>query len=164
MRNSGIDSPLEFTVFDRLLLGEWGDALQPGESDLTRLRDFVLRDLRWLLNTRQTLKTVERYPELRRSAMAYGFTDITSLGRDSPLVRARLLSQIEETLALFEPRLTALRVSLASVPGGARHQLRFVVAGTLRADPVPVQFQFDTVIDKLKGGVDVTDTSEGTGR
>lgn len=164
MRGAGIDRPLEFSVFDRLLLGEWGDTLAAGETDVTRLRDFVLRDMRWLLNTRQTLRTIEGYPELKRSVMAYGFADVTSVGRDSPMVRSRLLTQIEETLTLFEPRLTALRVSIASAPSGARHQLRFVVNGTLRADPVPVQFQFDTVIDKLKGGVDVTDAGEGAGR
>lgn len=163
MKGAGIDRPLEFSVFDRLLLGEWGDTLAAGETDVTRLRDFVLRDLRWLLNTRQTLRTIDAYPELKRSAMGYGFADVTSLGRDSPMVRARLLSQIEETLATFEPRLTALRVTIAAVPSGARHQLRFVVSGTLRADPVPVQFQFDTVIDKLKGGVDVSDASERAG-
>jgi type VI secretion system lysozyme-like protein len=160
MASADLDRPLRFSVLDRLLLGE-DDSLAAGESDEGRFREFVMRDIAWLLNTRQSLsRPLEGYPELQRSALGYGFLDVSSLGRDSPAVRTRLLSTIEETLAVFEPRLTALRVAVNTVPSGVRHQLRFVVHGTLRADPTPLAFSFDTVIDKLKGGVDVTGTTE----
>ena len=84
--------------------------------------------------------------------MAYGFVDITSIGKDSAVSRTRLLSQVEETLSLFEPRLSNLRVSVPTVPDGLRHQLRFIISGALRADPLPIQFSLDT-----RGAVDVTD-------
>lgn len=168
MSSSAIDRPVQFSVFDRLLLGE-SDRLEAGESDIGRLREFILRDLRWLLNTRRSPTAIsDRYPLLQESVLAYGFVDLLSLGRDSPQVRTRLREpkdatlawptgapQIEDTLTLFEPRLTNLRVSEPTAPVGARHQLRFVISASLRADPVPIQLSFDTVIDKLKGEVGV---------
>lgn len=162
MAGDALDRPLGFSVLDRLLLGE-DDSLAAGESDEGRFREFVMRDIRWLLNTRHSMpRLLEGFPELQRSALAYGFLDISSLGRDSPAVRTRIISQIEETLAVFEPRLTGLRVSVVPSPDGIRHQLCFVVNGSLRADPVPLAFSFDTVIDKLKGGVDITSGTGGS--
>lgn len=157
MSGAGIDRPLQFSVLDRLLLGE-DDKREVGEDDEDQLRRFVLRDLQWLLNTRHTLqRELSGYPNLQHSVMAYGFVDITSIGKDSAVSRTRLLSQVEETLSLFEPRLSNLRVSVPTVADGLRHQLRFIISGALRADPLPIQFSLDTVIDKLRGAVDVTD-------
>lgn len=154
-----IDGPLQYSVLDRLLLGE-DDQLQPGETEIQRLRNFVLRDLHWLLNTRQTLqRTLDGYPNLQASVLAYGFADLTALGSYSPQVRTRLMSQIEETLDAFEPRLTNVRVSAPALVRDLRHLLQFVITGTLRADPLPMQFALDTVIDKLRGAIDVSDDS-----
>lgn len=162
MAGAEIDRPLQFSVFDRLLIGE-REPHEAGVGDVELLRAFVLRDLQWLLNTRQMpRRMLDGYPELQASAMAYGFTDITSLGRDSPQVRTRLMSQIEEALMRFEPRLTNLRVTVPMPPAGVRHQLRFVIQGTLRADPLPIQFSFDTVIDKLKGEVALSEAGGST--
>lgn len=159
MGNAEIDRPLQFSVLDRLLIGE-DDHLEAGESDIGRLRAFVLRDLRWLLNSRRSPPRLpEPYRELQHSVLAYGFMDISSLAKDSPVTRSRLVSQIEESLSLFEPRLTSVRVTIPQAVAGSRHELRIVIRGVLRADPIPIQFAFDTVIDRLRGEVSVSEVA-----
>ena len=82
--------------------------------------------------------------------------DITSLSRDSLPARAQLLQQVEETLALFEPRLAQVRLSMAEVEGELqRRELRFIVEATLRLDPTPEQVMFDTVLHFASGQIDV---------
>lgn len=160
MRNAEIDRPVRFSVLDRLLdNGEQAGAA--GFSDeLVLFREYVRRDLEWLLNTRRTFLTAsDDYPELQRSLYHYGFPDVTSLGRDSPDTRARLVTRLEETIATFEPRLTNVRVLLQENAPNARRELRFVVHGMLQVDPVPLRVSFDTVLDRSSGDVAVRDSN-----
>jgi type VI secretion system protein ImpF len=70
--------------------------------------------------------------------------------------RKQLLRHVEETLAIFEPRLTNVRVSMVEVEGEAlRRELRFVVEATLKLDPTPEQVMFDTVLHFSSGQIDV---------
>jgi type VI secretion system protein ImpF len=117
----------------------------------------VQRDLEWLLNTRRIVEAAtEDFEELQKSVYNYGMPDITSLSRDSTASRSQLLRQVEETLAIFEPRLTNVRVSMVDVEGEAlRRELRFVVEATLKLDPTPEQVMFDTVLHFSSGQIDV---------
>ena len=121
----------------------------------------VQRDLEWLLNTRRIVDAAtEEFEELHKSVYNYGMPDITSLSRDSMAARTQLLRQVEETLAIFEPRLTNVRVSMVEVEGEAlRRQLRFTVEATLRLDPTPEQVMFDTVLHFSSGQIDVAGKS-----
>src|SRR4051812_37138152 len=76
-------------------------------ESLRRFKIAVRRDLEWLLNSRRTPEMPQDdLIELNKSVYVYGVPDITSQSRDSNSSRLRLLRQIEETLAQFEPRLT----------------------------------------------------------
>jgi type VI secretion system protein ImpF len=154
MPPKALDQPIRFSVFDRLLHDRASDAAAGG--DLSALRECVRRDLEWLLNTRRIYLTVsDEFPELQKSVYHYGLPDITSLGRDVPQTRARLRANIEEALALFEPRLTNVRVSLVDTPAEGLRQVRFVIHALLIADPEPVRVAFDTVVDRNSGTIAV---------
>lgn len=154
MASRELDRPIRLSVLDRLL----DDGAFDASDDLAALHQSVRRDLEWLLNTRRLYKPIgEDYPELQHSLLAYGVPDITSLGRDAPATRARLLSHIEEAIALFEPRLSNVRVMI--VEGGAEQgglrQVHFRIQAMLLADPEPVRVSFDTLVDRSTGGFDV---------
>jgi type VI secretion system protein ImpF len=133
-----------------------------GES-LKQFKASVQRDLEWLLNTRRTpTPAPEHLDELPRSLYNFGVPDITSLSADSPAARSQLLQDVESTLAIFEPRLENVRISMVEQEGESRRrELRIVVEATLRLDPTPEQVVFDTVIHYSSGQVDVQGRANG---
>ena len=65
--------------------------------------------------------------------------------------RGSLTKMIEQAVALFEPRISRIRVvSLDSTPG-AKHVLRFQIEGLLDMDPAPELITFDTVLQLSSG-------------
>jgi len=160
MAKREIERTVQPSVLDRLTDE---DPRSPADSRTTyaeSLRVFkraVQRDLEWLLNTRRSIEPAdEDHDEVRRSVYNYGIPDITSMSRDSMASRKQLLRYVEETLAIFEPRLTNVRVSTVEIEGEAlRRELRFVVEATLRLDPTPEQVMFDTVLHFSSGQIDV---------
>ena len=151
---------LERTVLPSLLerLTD-GDPRVPAEPPVTReesvrrYRLSVLRDVEWLLNSRQT---PERAPdglgEVGRSVFHYGLRDTTALAANTPDGQDALVRWVEEAIAAFEPRLVDVRVALGDVDQAQAPQVRFVVAALLRMDPSPEQVVFDTVYDLASGG------------
>jgi type VI secretion system protein ImpF len=130
-----------------------------GES-LQNFKRSVQRDLEWLLNSRRTPDPApESFTELCASLFHYGIVDVTSLS-DSGDSRDRLLKQMEEALAIFEPRLANVRISVVEQEREShRRELHFVVEGTLRLDPTPEQVAFDTVLHFSTGEIDVKGTA-----
>jgi type VI secretion system protein ImpF len=121
-------------------------------QSVRQLKASLRRDLEWLLNTRRNPEEVpETYEELYRSLYNYGLPDVTSMGLHSPRDRQRLLQLIEQTIEIFEPRLTQVRVeALDNTSSGARI-LRFQIEGLLKMDPAPEQVLFDTVLQLNSG-------------
>jgi type VI secretion system protein ImpF len=73
-----------------------------------------------------------------------------------------LLRRVEDAIALFEPRLANVRISIAELEGEKRRrELRFHVEGTLLMDPSPEQVVFDTVLHFASGDYEVQGTNEG---
>lgn len=163
MAKREIERTVQPSVIDRLTDEEPrtpADSRMSYAESLHQFKLSVQRDLEWLLNSRRTPNPApEAFEELRSSVYHYGIVDVTSLG-DSHPSRERLLTQVEEALAVFEPRLTNVRVSIVEQEGEAhRRELRFVVEGTLRLDPTPEQVAFDTVLHFSTGEIDVKGTT-----
>ena len=119
---------------------------------MRRLKASLRHDLEWLLNTRRIpLELPESFVEVPESLFYYGFPDITSMSRDSRDSRIRLLRQVEETIATFEPRLANVKVSLGEADDNGRRELRFLIEGLLRMEPNPEQVVFDTVLEISSG-------------
>lgn len=156
MAKSEIERTVQPSLLDRLTDD---DPRSPGDPRLTyaeslrRFKMSVQRDLEWLLNTRRIpTPSPEELEEVGRSLYNYGVPDITSVSGNSLPARRKLLQQVEDTLAAFEPRLTNVQVSMVEEEGeDRRRELRFVVEATLRLDPTPEQVVFDTVLEFSSG-------------
>jgi type VI secretion system protein ImpF len=142
-------------VLDRLL------DLEPEtqvENPLSRsqsvrlLKQAVRRDLEWLLNTRRICEPPdEGLKEVNRSVYVYGLPDLSSLTMASVGDRSRLVKQIMATIALFEPRLTNVRLVMVETQDQVKKDVRLRIEAMLKMDPVPEPISFDTVIE-LKSG------------
>ena len=138
------------SVLDRLLDNEPQVSKEPASSrtqDLRALQAAVGRDLEALLNSRR--EALEELPndfvELNRSLLIYGLPDLTSLSLLNQADRNRVRRSVEEAIAVFEPRLTRVRVALEA-PREHDRGLRFRVDALLRVDPTPEPVSFDAVL------------------
>jgi type VI secretion system protein ImpF len=156
MAKREIERTVQPSLLDRLTDEDPRSSADPAISYAESLRAFkqsVQRDLEWLLNSRRTpTPSPEELSELGRSLYNYGLPDVTSLSRDSAPARLKLLREVEDALAIFEPRLANVHISLVeSDVDVSRRELRFVVEATLRLDPTPEQVVFDTVLQFSSG-------------
>lgn len=146
------------SVLDRLIDEEPETRTDAPATRATSYRHFkngVRRDLEWLLNTRRIPVPAPReFKELCRSLFNYGLPDVTSLSRESATEQQRLSQAIEHALMTYEPRLTAVSVSLDDSSQVTR-TLRFRIQGMLRVDPSPEHVSFDTVLDVPTGEYEV---------
>ena len=163
-------APAEFertaqhSVIDRLIDTEptnANDASLGLAQSVREVKRALRRDLEWLLNTRRIVELApETCPELRRSLYHYGVPDITSSAAASTDARNWLRRQVEETISLFEPRLTNVRVTVSDSDEPGRREVRFVVEAVLQMEPSAEQVVFDTVLEvssatfAVKGGAD----------
>lgn len=121
-------------------------------ASANRLREHVLRDLDWLLNTRRTpIEVPEALGELDQSLFRYGLPDISSLSATSPETPRVLARSIKEAVELFEPRLSGVRVSVSASDKTGKKEIRFKVKATLEMEPNPERVVFDTVLEISSG-------------
>lgn len=164
MTKREIERTVQGSLLDRLTDVEPKSNVEGRLGYLESVRHFksgLQRDLEWLLNTRRIpVPPPEELEELQRSVYTYGLPDLTSVSRDSPDARDRLLRRVEDAIALFEPRLANVNITMMEMEGEQhRRELRFHVEGTLLMDPTPEQVVFDTVLHFASGEYEV----EGAG-
>jgi type VI secretion system protein ImpF len=160
MTKREIERAVQPSLLDRLTDGDPKSNVEGRTGYLESARQFkagLQRDLEWLLNTRRIPVTApEELEELQRSVYHYGLPDLTSISRDSPDARARLLRRVEDAIATFEPRLANVNIMMVEVDGEQhRREVRFHVEGTLLMDPTPEQVVFDTVLHFASGDYEV---------
>jgi type VI secretion system protein ImpF len=146
------ERPVQQSVLDRLLQDPDAPETFSRSQSVRELKTAVRRDLEWLLNTRSiAVKPPEVLTELAASVYTYGLGDVTSLSADDPRSRARLRRMIEESISVFEPRLTGVQVSESATTFEGARQMRFVIEAFLKMDPSPERVSFDTVLDLSTG-------------
>jgi type VI secretion system protein ImpF len=126
---------------------------------LEKLRQCVLRDLGWLLNTGDLhqLQALDEYPEVSRSVVNYGVPDLSGQNLSVADV-PRLEQAVRQAIIDFEPRILrqTVRVRAAVNPEEMSHNtLSFEIEGTLWAQPMPLRLFLKTEIDLETGHVDV---------
>ena len=143
------------SVIDRLI-----DKPQPTtrSESVKDLKRSLHRDMEWLLNTRRINEEVkDKRSELTKSLYNYGLPDLTQFGVNSANDQKRVAYVLESAISIFEPRLTAVRVTLDEFQRGEK-TLRFHVDGLLLMDPAPERISFDTVLELTKGDYQVKGT------
>lgn len=111
------------------------------------LRNSISRDLENLLNTRsEAMRTIpETYEECRASSLTFGILDFSSYSLLNPQERDRIRRSLEQAIALHEPRLTRVRVTLEPQDEMNR-ALRFRVDALMNLGDDNEKVQFDAVL------------------
>ncbi|PWT92717.1 MAG: type VI secretion system baseplate subunit TssE [Blastocatellia bacterium] len=158
------DNQLRVTtsVLDRLLDYEPEVSREPIASrskSLRQLKQSVMRDLEWLLNTRQIAGGIpEDLKEANDSIVMFGLPDFTVLSMESPDDQKYIKHEIEQAVRRFEQRLEGVQVSIEPVLSTERI-IHFRIDARLKVDPAPEPITFDTVLQLGSGQYQVrTDT------
>lgn len=125
------------------------------------LRQAVLRDLAWLLNTGylETTEDLGPYPQVRNSVLNYGMPDISGMSASSADTAA-LERSVRDAIINFEPRISpdSLRVTIARDESAmGRNSMVFKIEGQLWAEPTPMMLYLKTEVDLETGDVAVMD-------
>jgi type VI secretion system protein ImpF len=146
---------IRLPVLDRLLDSDPDAPRDPPQTTamaLELIRHAVRRDLERLLNARRGRKPIPAaLAELPISPLGYGIPDPTAGSFTDEERRQALTAEVETTIRRFEPRLAAVRVTLAKLPRDLRdplvdRTLRIKVEAVLRSDPVPEPVSFETML------------------
>lgn len=120
-----------------------------------QLREAVLRDLSWLLNTAQRLGPDDREaaPEVYTSVLNYGVPDLTGVTSGGLDIGA-LEKTLTRAIRAFEPRIipgTLKIVASVNESEMSGNALVFEVRGDLWAQPVPEPLYMKTEVDLETG-------------
>lgn len=157
---------LQPSLLDRLTDEEPGKQTESRDQrvlSLQRLRESVIRDLGWLLNTGhlESVLALDRYPEVRRSTLNYGMNDLTGLPASGVDV-AEVEAIIRRSILQFEPRILAksLVVKVQVDRDAMNHNaMTFRIEGELWAQPLPLRLYLRTEVDLETGTVTVAETT-----
>ncbi|MDX1654658.1 MAG: type VI secretion system baseplate subunit TssE [Candidatus Competibacteraceae bacterium] len=131
-----------------------------------RLREYVLRDLVWLLNTTHLAATddLDDYPQVAHSVLNYGLPDLA--GRSvSNMDLGSLERMLRQVILEFEPRILrhSLKIRvLLSEQEMSHNAVSFEIRGELWAQPVPLELYLRTELDLDNGDMRVADLNTGT--
>lgn len=122
---------------------------------ISRYRDGVLRDLRWLLSASRHSdeEDLQSFPALRSSTLNYGVRSLC--GRLSNSTSGGALErEIVAAIEMFEPRIApeSLVVEMKEDNGAkSKNELVIEIRGDLWARPMPEEFLIKTKIDLETG-------------
>lgn len=161
MADPGITERLQPSLLDRLTDNnptELKETALEKVIDMRRLREIVLRDLGWLLNTvNQSLDLNEDdYPYVSKSTLNYGIVDIS--GKRSAEARPQDLERLlEKSIETYEPRIVAgsLAVKFSNAAGKTRSKIVFNIQADLWAQPVPLEIFMRTELSVASGDMKV---------
>jgi type VI secretion system protein ImpF len=162
-----MERAVQQSVLDRLMDDEpgLGDPTQTWADSVRVLKASLRRDLEWLLNTRRTPQAPPAACEaVQRSVYLFGLPDFSARSRDAPDTAGQLAREVEQAIALFEPRLANARVTLTESTEGGERRLHFVIEALLRLDPTPERVVFDTVLDISRNEFEVQPGAPPAGR
>jgi type VI secretion system protein ImpF len=125
---------------------------------LERLKQSVLRDLSWLLNTEylEAVYSLEGFPEVRGSVLNYGIPSIVGLtltDLDDPM-RGGLAKTLRDAIIRFEPRLDPDSVVVRTHADKEQldgRTLTFEIEAELIAEPAPLRLLLTSVVDLENG-------------
>ena len=126
-----------------------------------RLRESVLRDLAWLLNSvaMDAGQKLDKYEEVMHSVVNFGIPDLAG----HPLSGTDLVAverKIRQAIWDFEPRImrSSLKIKVIASREQYNHNaLAFEIEGDLWMQPLPLRLYLQTEIDLETGHVELID-------
>jgi type VI secretion system protein ImpF len=130
---------------------------------LGRLRESVLRDVAWLLNSSNLPQPdlEENYPHVAKSVVNYGLPDLAGLTA-SGIDVAELEQIVKQALWDFEPRIMRHTLKVRAHADGSdmsHNALVFEIEGDLWAQPIPLELLLKSEIDLETGDIAVTEVT-----
>ena len=124
---------------------------------IQRLRQCVLRDLAWLLNSHSLLDEddIRNWPEVAKSVVNFGMPHFG--GRTASSVDVNeLTSRLREVIWHFEPRIIRETLKVSATLDDNRMDnktLSFQIEGDMWAQPIPLHLYMKTEVDLETGHV-----------
>jgi len=146
------DIGVTISVLDRLIDYEPGNSRESVKSrskNLQYLKETIRRDLEWLLNTRRVAGLPSDLKEVNNSLAAFGLPDFANRGGHLD-DQKRMRADIEDAIAMFEPRLQDITVTLQASHSTER-LMHFRIDARLNVEPAPEPISFDTVLQLVNG-------------
>ncbi len=157
---------LQPSLLDRLTDDEPGQEVEARERrvmSMRSLREGVLRDLAWLLNTTNLLSVTggQRLPHLANSVLNYGMPDMSGASL-AGMNTGDLERAIRQAIWDFEPRLIRSSVQVKAMPtSNSITKLTFEIEADMWAQPYPERLYIKTELDLDQAHISL---SESTGR
>lgn len=155
---------LQPSLLDRLADDEPGETQESRDKRVLsqrRLRESVLRDLAWLLNSAamDSGGKLKSFPEVARSVLNYGIPALsgTSVSSTDVVVLER---NLRNAIIAFEPRIlkNSLKIRVVASKELYNHSaLAFEIEGDLWMQPLPLRLYLQTEIDLETGHVELID-------
>jgi len=130
----------------------------------TQLKQAVLRDLVWLMNTTrlESSEDLSQMPKVQRSVLNFGLPALSG-ETASTLDPTDLERSVREAILAFEPRIlpASLRVEAIVTDTQLDHHnvISIQIEGQLWAQPVPLELLLRTEVDLETGKVEITELS-----
>ncbi len=153
---------LQPSLLDRLTDDEPDKTVESRERrvmSVRTLREGVLRDLAWLLNTTNLFSVSERYglPHLANSVINFGMPDISGVSV-SGMNLSDLERGIRQAIWDFEPRLIRGSVSVKAVSDSeSTNKIMFEIEGDMWAQPYPERLYLKTELDMDRATIRLTE-------
>ena len=125
-----------------------------------KLKQSVMRDLEWLLNTGclETTQDLDDYPQVKKSVLNYGLPDLS--GTTASNVDSTTLERmLRQAIINFEPRILANSLKVRVANRDKHNNIIFEIEGELWSQPTPERLYLKTILDLELGSVEVK--SEG---
>lgn len=156
---------LQPSLLDRLTDDAPDQKQEPPEKrviPIRKLREIVLRDLTWLLNSGNLngALDLEHYPFVAQSVLNYGMPDLAGFTVSS-LDQVEIERYINKVIRDFEPRILpkSLKVHVVSTEDQMnQNAITLEIKGDLWAQPLPLQLYLKTEIDLEGGNVKVIES------
>ena len=122
---------------------------------LNKLRQCVLRDLAWLLNSSKldSIHNLDDFPLAKQSVINFGIVDLVGTTLSSAELND-IQRQIHQSILNFEPRIlpNSLQVKIAASDSQLNNNaMTFDIEGDLWAQPLPLRLYLRTELDLETG-------------
>lgn len=128
---------------------------------LSRLRQGVLRDMGWLLNTGRlaSVENLDDYPLVAGSVINYGIPDLAGTTLSGADVQ-EIERCVRQAIWDFEPRILRDSVKVTVTASDDRmnqNAMTFDIEGDLWAQPLPLRLYLRTELDLETGNMEIMD-------
>lgn len=126
------------------------------------LRERILRDLRWLLNTTalesERNQNLQGFDDVKESVVNFGIHELSGHSISGVKI-PDLEERMRQSILRFEPRILphTLKVKAQATDQFNHNALSFDIQGDLWMQPSPLRLYLKTELDLETGAVDVTE-------